>query len=206
MVLFRRALQAGAACNGSAYRVDDYPAGGSAYLYPFRIKAVYDDRRMGLDRNDYILAEFQCSTGWNSMEETAFVSYDFYARAGIPLCWRFSAFFTAESFLTTADERLFGRYVFTGLMSCRRDEYTSAPVAHSAGAGITIELMREHVYLSPGIYYGMYSDESGSYKRASCAGGDIQWDTGAISIALRINKEIGGQGDVVYMVSAGGRF
>lgn len=192
--------------SGSAYSVDDYPCADRAYLFPFRVKAVYDDRRMGLDRNDFILAELNCSGGWNSMEETAYASYDLYFRASIPLFRRLSAFFKGESFVTTADERLFMRYVFTGLLSCRRDDYTAATAVHSAGTGITIELMRDHIYISPGVYGGVYRDEDGTYGRASCAGAGILWDTGVIAIDLSVMREIYGQGDVVYMVSAGGRF
>ncbi|HPS59133.1 MAG TPA: hypothetical protein PK514_13595 [Spirochaetota bacterium] len=192
--------------SGSAYSLDDYPAADTAYMFPFRFKAVYDDRAMGLDRNDYIFSEFQCSAGWNTMEETAYASYDFYSKISIPLFWRFSAFLTAESFFTTGDERLFNRYVFTGLLSCRVDDYTAAQGVHSAGTGITIELMRDHIYVSPGFYAGAYEDEDGTYSRAECAGADILWDSGAIVIDFSVMKEITGPGDVVYRVSAGGRF
>lgn len=192
--------------SGSAYSLDDYPADDSACVFPFKVKAAYDDRRMGLDRSDFLLAEFQCTAGWDTLEETYYASYSFYSKVSMPLFWRFSAFLTAESFFTTAGERLFERYVFTGLLSCRADDYTSAAGVHAAGTGITIELMREHIYVSPGIYSGVYSDQSGTYSRASCAGADILWDSGAIAVALSVMKDISGPGDVVYRLSAGGRF
>lgn len=192
--------------SGSAYSLDDYPGGKTAYLFPFRLKAVYNDRDLGLDRIDYMMAEFACSAGWDSMEETAYASYDFYSKVSIPLFWRFSTFLTAESFFTTAGERLFYRYVFTGLLSCRMEDYTAAPGVHSAGTGITIELMKDHIYVSPGVYGGVYRDEGGKYSRASCAGADILWDSGAIAVDVSVMKDISGPGDVVFRLSAGGRF
>lgn len=192
--------------SGSAWSLDDYPADDAAYVFPFKVKAAYDDRLLGLDRNDFLLAEFQCTTGWDTLEETYYASYNFYSKVSMPLFLRLSAFLTAESFFTTAGERLFERYVFTGLLSCRADDYTSAAGVHSAGTGITIELMRDHIYVSPGIYSGIYSGQSGTYSRVSCAGADIIWDSGAIAVAFSVMKDISGPGDVVYRLSAGGRF
>ena len=192
--------------SGSAFMPDDYPGGDRAYLFPLKLKAVYDDRGLTLDRNDYIFAEFRCSTGWNTMEQAVYASYSFYSKVSIPLFRRLSVFLTAESFFTTADERLFKVYVFTGLLSCRIEDYTAAAGVHSAGAGITIELMRDHIYILPGIYGGVYADENGAYSSASCAGADILWASGAIDIALSVMKDISGPGDIVYRVSAGGRF
>lgn len=192
--------------SGSAYNVEDYPAGDTAYLFPFSVKAVYDDRPLGLVRNDYMLAELQCRAGWNTMEETWFASYEFYAKASIPLFWRFSGFVTAASFMTTAYERLFEMYVFTGLLSCRVGDYTASTAIHSGGTGITIELMRDHIYVSPGIYGGLYSRENGKYGRAACAGADVLWEPGDIAIDLSVMKDLSGAGDIVFGLSAGGRF
>lgn len=140
------------------------------------------------------------------MEDTWYASYEFNAKASIPLFWRFSCFVTAGSFMTTAYERLFEMYVFTGLLSCRVADYTAAAAVHSAGAGITIELMRNHIYVSPGIYGGLYSRESGGYGRAACAGADVLWDTGNVAIDFSVMKDISGAGDIVFRLSAGGRF
>ncbi|HQO40537.1 MAG TPA: hypothetical protein PK986_08715 [Spirochaetota bacterium] len=192
--------------SGSFYSLEDYPRGGRAMLFPFTVRTLYDDRNTVLDRNDYVLAEFTCSTGWNSMEHRAFVSYTFYSKISLPLFRRLYGFVTAESFFTTSAERLFGRYVFTGLLACRRDNYTAESAVHSAGTGFTVELMKDHIYLSPGVYGGVYGGGAGTYCGAWCAGADILWDAGVVAVDFRIMREISGPGDMVFTLSAGGRF
>jgi|GEM_PF-2220366 hypothetical protein len=192
--------------SGSFYSLEDYPRGERAMLFPLSLRALYDDRRTALDRNDYVLAEFTCSAGWNSMEHSAFVSYIFYSKLSVPLFRRLYGFVTAESFFTTLAERLFGRYVFTGLLACRRDDYTAKSAVHSAGSGFTLELIKDHIYLSPGVYGGMYGGSTDVYRSAWCAGADILWDAGLVAVDFRIVREISGPGGMIFTLSAGGRF
>jgi len=66
--------------------------------------------------------------------------------------------------------------------------------------------MKDHIYLSPGVYGGVYGGGAGTYCGAWCAGADILWDAGVVAVDFRIMREISGPGDMVFTLSAGGRF
>jgi len=123
-----------------------------------------------------------------------------------PLIWGLYSLLCAESFYTTEDEVLYSRYVFAGLLSCRRDDYTRSDMAASAGMGITLELITGSLYLTPGVYGGMFRVQGAGMENAWCAGAELAWEAGGFSLALNILRDMTGEGDIVYMLTAKGSF
>lgn len=189
-----------------AGRMKDYPGADGFEKYSAAASVNYDDRGFGLERYDYTLFRASLAAGWNTMERGIYTSGNLFFRMSVPLAWRFYGLVCADSFFTTENERLFSNYVFTGLVGCRKNDFTVSPATASGGLGVTCELMKEHIYLTPGIYGGVFKDEEGTVGRVWCAGFGIEWSLEVVSVLLNASWDMSGSGDRVYMIAARGSF
>lgn len=178
-------------------RLQDYYLDGNTQQYYLHLTALFDDRTFHLDRNDYFIFKADIDTGWDTLFESFFTDCNMSIKTSIRLTRGFYMVLEGESFFSSPDKRFFNEYVFSGLLSFRERDYISSPWINSAGIGLTWELMKYHVYLTPELRGGFF-DDGGEFRGTGCAGASLSWHSAFFNADLMLMKDLSGSGDVVY--------